>query len=319
MTKDKIRIAVLDGFTLNPGDLDWSPLQALGELSLYDTTDEASLLHRAQGCRILLVNKVPISREAMSALPDLACIVVTATGYNNIDVAAARALGITVCNAVGYSTEAVVQQVFAMLLALTNRVESHHQSVLAGDWSAQAHFCYTLGQIEEIAGKTMGIFGYGSIGKRVGELARAFGMEVLAYRRHPADDGVRYVSLQELFAESDVVSLHAPLNEASLDIVNLALLRSMKPSAFLINTARGGLIRENDLRLALDSGMIAGAALDVLSIEPPSPNHPLLGARNCLITPHMAWASLQARKRLMAISIRNVAAFLEGTPINRVG
>lgn len=318
MPINKIRIAILDGYTLNPGDLDWSPLHALGDVNYYDTTDESNLLHHAANAHVLLVNKVPVSRNAMQHLPNLACIVVTATGYNNIDISAARELGITVCNAVGYSTEAVVQHVFSLLFALTNRVESHHRSVIAGDWSAQPHFCYTLGPIEELAGKTLGIYGYGSIGKRVGEVASALGMTVIAHRRTPLDDGVKYVSVQDLFAQSDVVSLHAPLNKDSQGIVDLPLLRTMKPTAYLINTGRGGLINEPDLRVALDNGIIAGAALDVLSVEPPPSNHPLFGAANILFTPHIAWASLQARKRLMDITIQNVEAFLKGSPVNRV-
>lgn len=315
------KIVVLDGYNLNPGDLNWAALQALGEVAIYDFTTPEEIVERSKGAAILLVNKAVIHRQIMQLLPDLQCIVVTATGYNNIDAAAARERGITVCNAVGYSSEAVVQHVFALLLELSNAVSRHHDSVQAGDWAAQRSFCYTLQPIHEIAGKTMGIYGFGNIGRRVGEVAQAFGMRVLATHKHPERDarpGVRFVPIEQLFEESDVISLHAPLSAANTGIVNAALLSRMKPSALLINTGRGGLVNEEDLLEALQKGILAGAGLDVLSIEPPAADHPLIGAPNCLVTPHVAWASVQARQRLMDICVQNVQAFLNGAPQNVV-
>lgn len=315
------KIVVLDGYNLNPGDLSWAALQALGEVMIYDFTTPEGIVERSEGAAILLVNKAVIHRQIMQLLPDLQCIAVTATGYNNIDVAAARERGITVCNAVGYSSEAVVQHVFALLLELSNAVGRHHDSVQAGDWAAQRSFCYTLQPIHEIAGKTMGIYGFGNIGRRVGEVAQAFGMRVLATHKHPERDarpGVRFVPIEQLFEESDVISLHAPLSAANTGIVNAALLSRMKPSALLINTGRGGLVNEEDLLEALQKGNLAGAGLDVLSIEPPAADHPLIGAPNCIVTPHVAWASVQARQRLMDICVQNVQAFLNGAPQNVV-
>lgn len=318
---DLPKIVVLDGYNLNPGDLSWAALQAIGEVAVYDFTAPEEVVGRSLGAGILLVNKVVINRQTMQLLPDLQCIVVTATGYNNIDTAAAHERGIVVCNAVGYSSEAVVQHVFALLLELTNAVGCHHNSVEAGDWAAQRSFCYTLQPIHEIAGKTMGIYGFGNIGRRVGEVAQAFGMRVLATHKHPERDarpGVRFVTIEQLFEESDVISLHAPLSAANTGIVNAALLSRMKPSALLINTGRGGLVNEADLLAALQQGTLAGAGLDVLSVEPPSSNHSLIGAPHCIVTPHLAWASVQARQRLMDICVQNVQAFLDGTPQNVV-
>ncbi len=315
------KITVLDGHTLNPGDLSWDALSSLGEVIIYDQTPSEQVLQRAEGADIILVNKALLREPVLSALPDLKCIVVTATGYNNVDVAAARSMGITVCNAVGYSTEAVVQHVFALLLELSNGVGEHSRSVHQGYWSSQPHFAYTLHPIHELTGSTMGIYGFGNIGRRVAEVAQAFGMQVIATHKHPERDarpGVRFVDLETLFEQSDVVSLHAPLSAANAGIVNAALLNRMKPSAWLINTGRGGLINEEDLRAALEAGRLAGAGLDVLSVEPPPSAHPLIGAPNCVITPHLAWASVQARRRLMSISVENVRAFLEGTPQNVV-
>ncbi len=320
-SKPKPKIVVLDGHTLNPGDLSWDPLHAQGDVQIFDYTTPEALLSRAADADVLVINKVQLGKAALQALPRLRCIVVTATGYNNVDIAAARTQGIVVCNARAYSTEAVVQHVFALLLELTNAVGAHYQSVQAGYWAAQPHFAYTLQPIHELAGKVMGIYGFGNIGQRVGEVARAFGMQVLATHKHPERDArpwVQFVSLETLFEQSDVVSLHAPLSAANESIVNTGLLRRMKPDALLINTGRGGLIHEKDLRLALESGWLAGAALDVLTTEPPPPDHPLIQAPRCLITPHLAWASVQARRRLMDITVQNVAAFLKGMPQNVV-
>jgi glycerate dehydrogenase len=319
--QNKPRIVVLDGFTLNPGDLSWVPLEEMGSLSIYDYTPKDQITERAGDAEIILVNKAPITANILRELRKIRCIVVTATGYNNIDLDVARSLNIRVCNAVGYSTEAVVQHVFALLLELTNSVGMHNTSVQRGDWAAQPHFAYTLQSISELSGKTMGIYGFGNIGKRVSEVAMAFGMRILATHKHPERDarpGVEFVSLETLFSKSDVISLHAPLNATNLGIVNSHLLDLMKPGAFLINTGRGGLIHEADLTEALKGNKIGGAALDVLSMEPPPPDHPLCRAPHCIITPHIAWASVEARRRLMEITIANVRAFLEGQPQNIV-
>ncbi len=320
-SKSKPKIIVLDGYTLNPGDLSWEPLRTIGDVQVFDYTPPEVVSSRSADADILVVNKVRLGSEVLLALPRLRCVAVTATGYNNVDIAAARTQGIVVCNARAYSTEAVVQHVFALLLELTNAVGAHNHSVQTGHWSAQPHFAYTLQPIHELYGKVMGIYGFGNIGQRVGEVARAFGMEVLAVHKHPERDArpwVRFVSLEELFVRSDVVSLHAPLSTANEGIVNAHLLRLMKPEAMLINTGRGGLINEKDLRHALEAGWLAGAALDVLTAEPPPPDHPLLEAPRCLITPHIAWASVQARRRLMDITVQNVTAFLNGAPQNVV-
>ena len=317
ISENKPSIVVLDGYTLNPGDLSWAPLEALGNPVIYDYTPADQILSRAEGAEILLVNKAKITGEILERLNDLRCIVVTATGYNNIDLEAARLRNIRVCNAVGYSTEAVVQHVFALLLELTNAVGRHSQSVREGDWASQPHFAYTLQSIEELSGKTMGIYGFGNIGQRVSEVAMAFGMKIIATHKHPERDarpGVEFVDLKTLFERSDVVTLHVPLNASNTGIVNKNLLTRMKPGALLINTGRGGLIHEDDLLTVLEQGLIGGAALDVLSVEPPPPDHPLCRAPRCMITPHLAWASVEARQRLMEITIANVRAFLDGKP-----
>lgn len=315
------QIAVLDGYTLNPGDLSWALIESLGQASIYDYTAPEDLKARAQGKQVLVVNKVSISAKLMRQLPDLKLITLTATGYNNIDIEAAKALNIKVCNIRGYGSATVAQHVFAMMLSFTNQVIRHHESVQQGDWSAQSNFCYTLGTMHELAGKTMGIYGFGKIGQKTGALAQAFGMEVLAHHKHPERDarpGVTFVSVEQLFEASDFISLHAPLSEANTGFVNTKLLRTMKPTAIIINTGRGGLINEADLKEALEQGWIAGAGLDVLSVEPPPKDHPLLGVPNCILTPHNAWASQEARQRLIDETEANILAFLQGEPRNVV-
>lgn len=314
-------IVVLDGRTLNPGDLSWNKLKALGHLTVYEFSKVDEVPQRAKEAEILLANKVILDAALLAKLPKLRCICVTATGYNNVDLEAARRRGIPVCNAVGYGTDSVAQHVFALLLALTNDVQAHHNSVQQGRWGAIDDFCYTLTSIPELAGKTMGIYGFGRIGQRVAQIAQAFGMEVIATHKHPDRDagpGIEFVSLKTLFERSDVVSLHAPLSNENKGIVNASLLAGMKPSAYLINTGRGGLIDEPALKLALQSAQLAGAALDVLSIEPPKMGNVLLDAPNCLITPHMAWATREARQRLLDITMENISAFLRGEPRNVV-
>lgn len=316
-----INIVVLDGHTLNPGDLSWEPLQALGQVTIFPRTAPEDLLTRAAQADILLVNKQILNAETLSQLERLQFIGVTATGYNNVDIAAAHRLGIPVANVAGYSTPAVAQQVFAMLLALTNKVMAHHQSVQKGDWTAQQDFSYTLGTIIELQDLTIGIYGFGKIGQAVAKIALAMGMKVLAHHKHPvrdAMDGVVFVDLPTLFSASNIVSLHAPLTPENEAVVDRDLLTSMPKPSFLINTGRGGLVNEADLRDCLQAGLISGAALDVLSSEPPPADHPLLGIDNCIITPHIAWASQAARQRLLQEVVTNVQAFLDGEARNIV-
>lgn len=316
-----MKIIALDGRTLNPGDLSWEGLSDFGDYEIHDFTPKEQVVERAQPADILLVNKVVLGKDELALLLNLKCICVTATGYNNVDLQAARERDIPVCNAVGYSTDSVAQHVFALLLALTNQVYQHHISVQAGEWQRSDDFAYTLHTLPELAGKTFGIYGFGRIGHRVADLALAFGMKILATHKHPERDarpGVEFVSLEELFERSDVISLHAPLSEANREMVNTRLLQRMKPTAYLINTGRGGLIQEADLKLALQEGQLAGAALDVLSTEPPKEGNVLISAPNCMITPHLAWASLEARQRLMDITLNNIRAFQAGAPQNVV-
>jgi glycerate dehydrogenase len=316
-----MKIIALDGRTLNPGDLSWKGLSDLGEYEIHDFTPKEQVVERGRTAEILLVNKVVLGKAELAQLPNLKCICVTATGYNNVDLQAARERDIPVCNAVGYSTDSVAQHVFALLLALTNRVYQHHISVQAGEWQRSDDFAYTLHTLPELTGKTLGIYGFGRIGQRVADLAQAFGMKILATHKHPERDtrpGVEFVSLEALFERSDVISLHAPLSEANREIVNAQMLQRMKPTAYLINTGRGGLIQEADLKLALQEKQLAGAALDVLSTEPPKEGNVLISAPNCILTPHLAWASLEARQRLMDITLNNIRAFQAGAPQNVV-
>jgi glycerate dehydrogenase len=314
-------IIVTDGRTLNPGDLQWQPLETLGTVQVYPHTTPEELLPRIVTADIIIVNKTPIHAPILKELHRLRCICVSATGYNNVDIITAAHQGIPVCNVSGYGTAAVAQHVFALLLEMTNAVARHDASVRAGDWSQQHDFCYTLQPIIELAGKTMGIYGLGRIGQQVARIAQAFGMHVLATHKQPmpkAQPDITFVDLPTLFQKSDVITLHAPLTPDNEGIVNKDLLQQMKPSAYLINTARGGLIAEMDLYNALTTNQLAGAALDVLSVEPPPVEHPLLHAPNCIVTPHNAWASRDARQRLLDETIANVAAFLQGKPRNVV-
>lgn len=316
-----INIVALDGYTLNPGDLSWEVIEELGDFKYYDRTNEAFIIERAKNADILLVNKVLITEEIINAVPHLKCICVTATGYNNIDLTAAKDKGIIVCNAVGYGIDSVAQHVFALILNLTNSIEKHNESVKKGDWGKQIDFCYTLQPIVQLAGKTMGIYGYGRIGQKVAEIAIAFGMQVLIHHRSPEkfkNTNLHFVDLITLFQQSDFVSLHAPLSIDNEQIINRKLLQIMRPTAYLINTARGGLINEQDLKNALVNRQIAGAALDVISEEPPSQGNLLFNVPNCIVTPHIAWASKNARQNLMNITAENIKAFLNGKPQNIV-
>ncbi len=308
-------IVILDGFTANPGDISWAAIEALGNCKIYDRTGEADVVARAADADIVLTNKTLITQKSLAALPRLRYIGVLATGYNTVDVQAAQQRGILVCNVPEYSTPNVTQAVFALLLELTNRTGHHSQTVHEGRWSASPDFCYWDGELVELAGRTLGIVGYGRIGKAVAAVGRAFGMQILAHRRTASDDP-QFVSLDRLLSESDVVSLHCPLVPDTKELINAARLAQMKPSAFLINTARGALIHEPDLAAALNAERIAGAGLDVLSVEPPLASNPLLSARNCVLTPHIAWATRNARLRLLEVTAANIRSYLLNRPQN---
>ncbi|KAA0990940.1 D-2-hydroxyacid dehydrogenase [Dyadobacter aurulentus] len=314
-----MKIVILDGYTLNPGDLDWAPVQQLGDIEIYDRSKPDEIVQRAAGADAVLVNKVVLSKAILDQLPGLKYIGVTATGFNNIDTAAAKSNGIIVTNVRAYSSASVAQQTFALLLSLMNRAEMHSQSVFAGEWAASADFCYWKSPLTELAGKTMGLIGLGDIGSQVAQIALAFGMKVIAYRKHPKPvEGIEMVGLDEIFLRSDVVSLHCPLTEETKEVINKTNLAKMKPNAVVLNTGRGPLIQESDLAEALRNGVIAGAGLDVLSAEPPRADNPLLAAPNCVITPHVAWATFEARKRLMQLAAENLEAFIKGNPVNEV-
>lgn len=316
-----MRIVVLDGFALNPGDLRWEPLSALGELTVHERTPPESIVPRAHDAPILLTNKTPLSAGAIGALPALRYIGVLATGYNIVDVQAARARGVAVTNVPAYGTMSVAQTVFAHLLMLTHTMGHHTDAVRQGRWSASADFSFQDFPLVELSGLTMGIVGFGRIGRAVAQVAGAFGMNVLATRNGPAGEppgGVRWAPLDELFTTSDVISLHCPLTPATDRLVNRERLARMKPTAYLINTSRGPLVDEDALAEALNGGKIAGAGLDVLTQEPPRPDNPLLRARNCFITPHFAWATVAARARLMHEAAENIRAFLAGKERNSV-
>lgn len=312
-----MNIVVLDGHTLNPGDLDWSPLERLGACRVHPRTPVAEIVACAAEADIVLTNKCPLRADTIAQLPRLRCIGVLATGYNVVDVAAAAARGIVVTNVPDYGTRSVAQHVFALILELAQHAGQHAQSVRAGRWSASPDFCYWERPLVELAELTLGIVGYGRIGRAVATLGRAFGMEILVAARRPVADA-ETVSLDELFRRSDVISLHCPLTPETSGLVNASRLASMKSSAFLINTGRGPLVVEADLAAALAAGRIAGAGLDVLSVEPPPADHPLLQAPNCVITPHIAWATRAARSRLLDIVVANIAAFQAGRPQNVV-
>lgn len=317
-----MKIVVLDGFTLNPGDLSWDVISKLGDVTFHDRTSPGDVDERIRGAEIVLTNKVVLDRSAISRADGLRYIGVTATGYNIVDVTAARERGIVVTNVPAYGTDSVAQHTFALLLELASGVGLHAESVRQGDWSRQPDFCYWKKPLLELHGLTMGIVGLGKIGRAVATIALAMGMKVLAVHRHPERDrmdGVRFTDMETCFRESDVISLHASLNDDNREFVNRELLSIMKPSAFLLNVSRGALINETDLADALTSGTIAGAGLDVLAQEPPPLTNPLLSTPNCLITPHQAWATQAARRRLMNVAAENIAAFLNGEPVNQVG
>jgi glycerate dehydrogenase len=316
-----VPIVVLDGHTLNSGDLTWDGLKTLGPCQIYDRTGPAQVVERAAGAQIVLTNKTVLSREAIAQLPGLRYIGVLATGYNVVDVAAAKQRGICVTNVPAYGTPSVAQMVFAHLLHFTQHVSEHSQSVHQGDWSRSPDFCYWNYPLVELAGLTMGIVGLGRIGRQTAQIALAFGMKVIYFDVTPPPDvppEAAAVDLDTLFRSSDVISLHCPLTPENRGFINRQRLEMMKPTALLINTSRGPLIDEPALAEALNRGRLAGAGLDVLCDEPPRPDNPLLHAQNCTITPHIAWATKAARQRLMDVAVSNVQAFLQGHPQNVV-
>jgi len=310
-----MKIVVLDGHTLNPGDLSWESLEALGETAIYDRTPEEQIVERARGAQVVLVNKAPLSRETLDQLPDLKFIGVLATGYNIVDVDAAAERGIPVCNVPTYGTQSVAQMAFAHILNLTQHVAYHSDTVKAGRWAQADDWCYWDYPLIELMDLTLGIVGYGRIGRQVGILGKAFGMRVIACDAYVAESGdpeIAMVDLDALLRESDVVTLHCPLTPETESMMNAQRIAQMKPSAFLINTSRGPLVDQEALAEALNSDRIAGAGLDVLAVEPPIADNPLLTAKNCYITPHIAWATASARRRLMDTAVDNVRAFAEG-------
>jgi glycerate dehydrogenase len=315
-------ILIIDGYTLNPGDNPWAPLEALGHLTVHDRTQPEMVVELAKDTDILITNKCAVTAEAIAQLPKLKFIAVTATGFNAVDVAAARQRNISVSNVPEYGTQTVAQFTWALILELCHHVRQHAESVTHGDWTNSPDFCYWLTPQIELAGKRLGLVGYGRIAQAVAKIGRAFGMQIMASGRpgRPAPSGndVEWRSVDDLFAAADIVSLHCPLTPDTEQMVDRRLLARMKPDAFLINTSRGGLVNEMDLANALRANQLAGAAVDVVSQEPIRAGNPLLNAPNCLITPHMAWTSLAARQRLMQITAENVAAFLAGRPINVV-
>lgn len=314
-----MRIVVTDAATVVGGGVDLDFLSAFGEVTAYDLTPNDLLIPRLQGADAVICNKTRITAAVMAACPTVKYIGLFATGYNNIDTDYAAAHGVTVCNVPGYSTEAVAQHTFAFILALTDRVHEYNATVAQGDWVRSRTFSYFPIPLMELCGKTIGIVGYGAIGRRVGDMARAFGMKVLVHGRRPIPDSdVEQVPFEELLRRSDVVTLHCPLNGDSEGMMNAAAFAAMKEGAIFVNTARGGLVDEQALRAALDSGHLLGAGIDVLQAEPMTADCPLYGAPNCMITPHIAWAGLETRHRLMGVVADNLRHFISGDPINRV-
>lgn len=317
-----MKIVVLDGYTLNPGDLSWDALKQLGDVTVYDRTQKADIAARIQDADAVYTNKTPLSRETLLNSPKLKFIGVLATGYNIVDVDAAKELGIPVANIPTYGTDAVSQFAIALLLELCHHIGAHSDAVKRGEWSSNADWCFWNYPLIELSGKTMGIIGFGRIGQRTAQIAQALGMNILAFDAHqnPAleSETCHYTDLDTLFAQSDVISLHCPLFPATRGIINKNSIAKMKDGVLIINDSRGPLIVEEDLRDALNSGKVGGAAVDVVSTEPIRMDNPLLSAKNVIITPHIAWAPKESRQRLMNIAVDNLKAFLDGTPKNIV-
>jgi glycerate dehydrogenase len=316
-----MKIVVLDGYTLNPGDLSWEGFEELGELTVYDRTSEDEVQERVRDCDVIITNKAIVSAETIRSVETLQYIGVLATGVNIVDVEAAAESGIPVCNVTGYGPESVAQMVFAHILNFTHRLSEQAADVAKGGWSKSPDFCYSLHPLTELKGLTLGIIGFGQIGEACARIAQGFGMDVTAYTRDVTKilpSGVSWRSLEEIFSESDFITLHCPLTAETENMINEELISEMKPSGILINTGRGQLVDEQALANALNEGPIAGAGLDVLSVEPAAADNPLLTAKNCFITPHIAWATKAARARLMAMAVENLKAFQEGNVSNCV-
>lgn len=314
-----MKIIVLDGYAMNPGDLSWDPLKKLGEVTIHDRTAVEDVAYCIADADIALTNKAVINAKAIKGTAQLKYIGVMATGYNVVDIQAARQQNIIVTNVPAYSTASVAQLTFSLILELVNHVAAYAKSVENGDWIRSKDFSYQVKPIIELQDKVLGIVGFGKIGQAVARIGLALGMQIIASHKHPERDQMEHVSFVEekaLFRQADIVSLHCPLNEQNKAFVNKGLIATMKPTAFIINTSRGPLIQEQDLTDALNNGIIAGAGLDVLSTEPPSPNNPLLQAKNCIIVPHIGWATFEARSRLMETVVDNIKAFLDGKPVN---
>lgn len=317
-----MKIVILDGYTTNPGDLSWDWLSAYGDVTVYDRTPQEKIAERTRDAEIVITNKTPLGKTEIDQMLNLRFVALLSTGYNVVDGAYLRQKGIPVSNIPAYSTGAVAQLVFAFLTAFTNRVALHSEAVHAGEWSRCPDFCFWKAPLAELAGKTLGIIGFGGIGQKVADIAAAFDMHVLAVSGHETDQSARknfqWTTLEDLAAQSDFITLHCPLNEKTENLVDAAFLARCKPTAYLINTARGPVVDAAALADALNEGRLAGAGLDVLTTEPPAEDNPLLHAKNCLITPHIAWAGYETRARLMSILQENFAAFAEGTPIHVV-
>jgi glycerate dehydrogenase len=316
-----MKIVVLDGYTLNPGDLTWEGLEKLGDLIVYDRTPKDKVVERIGDAEIIFINKVKITREILEQT-NVKYIGVLATGFNVIDIEAAKEKGILVSNIPTYGTASVAQMVFALLLEICHHVGAHDAAVKSGEWTNKTDFCFWNYPLIELAGKTMGIIGYGRIGQTTGVIAQAFGMKVLAYNRHPdkslESETLRFVELDELFSESDVISLHCPLLDSTKGIISKSSIARMKDGVIIINTSRGPLIVEADLAEALNSGKVYAAGVDVVSVEPIEADNPLLKAKNIFITPHIAWAPIESRKRLMNIAVENLRSYIDGNPENIV-
>ena len=322
-----MEIVVLDGYTLNPGDLSWKGFEDLGNLKVYDRTsydvnDIDLIVQKSKDADAIIINKTPISRKALDKLPNLKYIGLLATGYNVVDIDAAKEKGITVTNVPTYGTDSVAQMTFALLLELTNNVGIHNAAVKAGKWSKSPDWCFWESPLIQLSGKTLGIIGYGRIGQSVGKIAQAFGMKVIAMANNPRKElenkDMKYVELDELLGNSDFISLHCPLTDETKGIINKKSIHKMKSNVMIINTSRGGLIVEDDLADALNRERIAGAALDVVSVEPIKPDNPLLKAKNCILTPHISWAPIESRERLMNIAVNNLVEYLKGQSVNVV-
>lgn len=317
-----MKLVILDGYCLNPGDLSWAGLEALGELTVYDRTpldNEEEIAARIGGCEIVLTNKTPISRSVLDRCPQVRYIGLLATGYNVVDVDAARERNIPVCNVPGYGTSSVAQFAIALLLEACHHIGEHSRAVHAGQWSSCPDYCFWNYPLVELEGKTMGIIGYGRIGRAVGRIAAAMGMRVIAYGPHPWTEGdAPYTPLQELLEKSDVVSLHCPMTPETERLINRDTIAMMKDGAILINNSRGQLLAEQDVAEALASGKLAALGVDVAEAEPIPANSPLLGAKNCIITPHISWAALETRRRLLEIAVENLRSFLAGKPVHVV-